>query len=162
METRGIVSEVVDAATARRAGVYLKPTSLPLAAQWTPPEVDSYVGRIICAVWQFDVVSFLPNREVLVELQRRGQPFALVYPERSLKDEYIERARRSESFLRGVDDHSALLTHESWDDLLTDTSTVEWGLCPHYVLGSGERLDGTLLEKITTEWPSTTLSRAQW
>jgi|SRR5687767_12659879 len=125
--------------------VHLTPFHHGLEAEFGPTEQAAYLDDIVRAAADFDLVSFSPHKEVCDELVKRGYVFALVYPGSDLKDEYMQRMKE-----HGCDDYVVNLLVQRWDGLVESCNTQSG--CWHYVLASGEYLDGSLMEKIVSEW----------
>ncbi|CAL1778151.1 hypothetical protein ABNavy71_042 [Acinetobacter phage AB-Navy71] len=77
------------------------------------------------------------HAEVRSEMQKIGIPYTLVYPDRSLKDEYIARYKR-----RGSPEAFIKLMSEKWDDFI-DSCEFDTK-CDKIVLQQGEYLADVL------------------
>lgn len=80
-----------------------------------------------------DYILVSSHFEVRDELEERGFPFFLVYPERGLKEEYLQRYRDRNSPQAFVDMMGA-----NWDKFITGCEDQEG--CEHIVLKSGQYL----------------------
>ena len=81
------------------------------------------------------------HKDVREELKRRNIPYISVYPEESLKDEYLERFKS-----RGNPDFFIELIDNNWDEWLKGLREEDWSGCFHKVLGSGEYLWDVLFD----------------
>ena len=101
---------------------------------------DNYLDHIEAvrhSVMLVFVSSHEPVRKGLVD---RGIPFVLVYPDKSLKDEYLKRYDR-----RGSGQAFADLLDANWDDWIDQL--VAQRDCEHLVLGSAEYLLDAMMWK---------------
>ena len=80
-----------------------------------------------------DYILVSSHFEVRDELEERGFPFFLVYPERGLKNEYLQRYRDRKSPQAFVD-----MMDANWDKFITGCEDQEG--CEHIVLKSGQYL----------------------
>lgn len=80
-----------------------------------------------------DYILVSSHFEVRDELEERGFPFFLVYPERGLKEEYLQRYRDRKSPQAFVD-----MMDANWDKFITGCEDQEG--CEHIVLKSGQYL----------------------
>ncbi|AFL47585.1 hypothetical protein ZZ1p0039 [Acinetobacter phage ZZ1] len=83
------------------------------------------------------LVMVSSHAEVREEMQKVGIPYVLVYPDRSLKGEYIERYKR-----RGSPEGFIKLMDEKWDDFI-DTCEFDTQ-CDKIVLGPYQYLSDVL------------------
>lgn len=99
---------------------------------------NNYINHIKENIDKVDYIlisSHKPVRDALVE---NNLPFILVYPNRSLKDEYIERYKE-----RGSSEQFIKLITENWDSWMDGLE--EQDECKHVVLWSGEYLSDYFL-----------------
>lgn len=80
-----------------------------------------------------DYILVSSHFDVRDELEERGFPFFLVYPERGLKEEYLQRYRDRKSPQAFVD-----MMDANWDKFITGCEDQEG--CEHIVLKSGQYL----------------------
>lgn len=99
-----------------------------------PEWPGNYIAHILVAAESGALVLVSTHAEVRQALEAEGIPFTLVYPERTLRDEYAARME-----WRGSPDWLIRkVTEELWDDALADCAAQRG--CEHVVLGSGEYL----------------------
>ena len=96
---------------------------------------DNYIDHIERNVWDPKVNKILvsSHKDVRDALLKRGIPFVLVYPDRSLKDEYIQRYKD-----RGNNDAFVKLLDNNWDTWMDEMDSMK---LPYKVrLGKGQYL----------------------
>lgn len=101
---------------------------------------DNYIEHIERNIQDPNVDKILvsSHKDVRDALVKREIPFVLVYPDRSLKDEYIERYKE-----RGNNDAFVSLLDKNWDDWMDemDSMSPQDGQTLYKVkLGSGQYL----------------------
>lgn len=105
-----------------------------------PDFPTNYMSAIEEQLGRHSIVLVSPHLEVIKGLLEKGIELTLVYPDRKLKSEYIERFRRrgsSEAFIKPLDSY--------WDDFL-DQLEQQKG-CRHIVLGWGQYLSDVALSE---------------
>jgi hypothetical protein len=83
---------------------------------------DNYIDHIERNVLDPKVAKILvsSHKDVRDALLKRGIPFVLVYPDRSLKDEYIQRYKD-----RGNNDAFVKLLDNNWDTWMDEMDQME-------------------------------------
>jgi hypothetical protein len=83
-----------------------------------------------------DKILVSSHKDVRDSLIKKGIPFVLVYPDRSLKDEYIQRYKD-----RGNNDDFIKLLDKNWDTWMDEIDSIEPSPYPYKVkLKSGQYL----------------------
>ena len=98
---------------------------------------NNYILAIEEQLEKYSILLVSPHIEVIKGLLGKGIEVTLVYPERELKSEYIERFRRrgsSEAFIKPLDSH--------WDDFLDQLEQQEG--CKHITLQQKQYLSDVL------------------
>lgn len=99
---------------------------------------NNYISAIEDQLGKCSILLVSPHIEVIKGLLEKGLDITLVYPDRKLKSEYIERFRKrgsSEAFIRPLDSY--------WDDFLDQLEQQEG--CEHVVLEQGQYLKDALV-----------------
>lgn len=113
------------------------------AFSWASPGVrsplwpENYIAHITAALNRGDRVLVSTHAEVRAALRDAGIPFTLVYPDASLRDEYMDRMVRRGSpraLIQAID--------QMWDAALAECAAQEG--CEHVVLGPGKYLKDVL------------------
>ena len=97
----------------------------------------NYIMHIKDNIDSADMIMISSHKEVRDALVDNGLEFSLIYPDKSLKDEYIDRYIKrgnAESFV-------ALLT-KMWDEWIDELQSQK--SCKHIVLKSGEYLSDVI------------------
>lgn len=94
---------------------------------------QNYMDHIQALDDEFDLIMVSSHGEVRDALVERKLNFYLVYPERTLKEEYLKRCRE-----RGSPDAFLEMLDREWDTFLSDLQNQED--CIHVVLGKDEYL----------------------
>jgi hypothetical protein len=94
---------------------------------------QNYVDHIQNLIGKVDIILISTHKEVRDELTKRGIFFNLIYPDKSLKNEYIERYEE-----RGSDENFIKLIDKHWDNWIDELSEQEG--CNKIILKSGEYL----------------------
>jgi hypothetical protein len=94
---------------------------------------ENYIKHIKKNMGNVDVILISSHEEVRDALVDADLDFTLIYPDKSLKDEYIKRYKE-----RGNEDGFIKLLDTNWDEWLTDI--VNQKNAKHIVLKSGEYL----------------------
>lgn len=92
---------------------------------------DNYIKHIKENIGEADVIMISSHKEVRDALVKNDMKFILVYPERELKDEYIERYKE-----RGNDPKFIELLDKNWDSWITELENQKG--CFHTRLSSGK------------------------
>jgi hypothetical protein len=104
------------------------------------PEFPSnYIKHIKEGIGKHKFIFVSSHKEVRDALVKEDIDFTLVYPDRLLKEEYIDRYKK-----RGNDDNFITLVEKNWDMWLDELE--KQGGCKHLVLGSEKYLSNTNLE----------------
>jgi hypothetical protein len=101
----------------------------------------NYIRRIRGLIGVVDVVLVSSHKEVRDALVANHIPFVLVYPQRALKQQYLERFRQ-----RGSNEAFVKLLDDKWDEFLDDVQ--EQDNCEHVELGRDRFLSDVLLENV--------------
>lgn len=91
----------------------------------------NYIEHIKANYGIADIIFISYHEEVRDALVAEGLPFTLVYPDKSLKDEYIARYIE-----RGNNDKFVELLQANWEDWISQLENQKD--CKHVVLQSGE------------------------
>ena len=94
---------------------------------------QNYIQHIQQSLGTRDWIMVSSHQEVRDAMCEAGIPFLLVYPERGLKSEYMQRYRD-----RGSPQQFLDLMNNKWDDFIT--GCLNQVGCEHYVLQSGQYL----------------------
>lgn len=86
-----------------------------------------------------DFIFASTHKEVRQGLCERGLPFTLVYPDSSLKKEYLKRYKN-----RGSPEEFVSLMESNWHNFLWELSCQKG--CKHLILESSETLKDVLVE----------------
>jgi len=100
---------------------------------------SNYIEHIKDGMGNYAVMFISSHKEVRDALVENEIDFTLVYPDRSLKSEYIERYKE-----RGNDQSFIDLVESNWDKWIDELEAQEG--CTKIVLGSGEYLSNTDLK----------------
>jgi len=98
---------------------------------------ENYIRHIKENMGKVDVILISSHEEVRDALVDADLEFTLIYPDKSLKDEYLERYEE-----RGNDDKFVKLLYENWDNWLDDVAKQEGS--KHIVLESGQYLSDVI------------------
>jgi hypothetical protein len=104
-----------------------------------PDFPSNYISAIEGQLGKWSILLVSPHAEVIKGLSEKDIEITLVYPDRKLKSEYIERFRKrgsSEAFISPLDSY--------WDDFLDQLEQLED--CRHVVLKQGQYLSDVLGE----------------
>lgn len=102
-----------------------------------PDFPNNYISAIEEQLGKHSVLLVSPHVEAIKGLVERGLEITLIYPDRKLKSEYIERFRKrgsSEEFIKPLDSY--------WDDFLEQLEQQKG--CKHIVLDQGQYLSDVL------------------
>ena len=108
----------------------------------------NYIKHIKENMGKVDIILISSHEDVRYELEQSKLGYNLVYPDKELKDEYIQRYKE-----RGNEDTFVKLLEDNWDEWQDDME-LESG-CRHIVLKSGEYLTDRIDEcqtYIPTKW----------
>ena len=94
---------------------------------------DNYIQHIKKNIGKADIICISSHKEVRDTLVENQLFFTLVYPERSLKKEYVERYKE-----RGNDDNFVKLLEKNWGSWMDELENQKG--CKHVRLKSGEYL----------------------
>lgn len=97
----------------------------------------NYIRHIKENMGKVDIILISSHEEVRDALVEAGLDFTLIYPDKSLKDEYIERYKE-----RGNEEGFIKLLDTNWDAWLDDVKTQKGA--KHIVLKSGEYLSDVM------------------
>ncbi len=103
-----------------------------------PDFPDNYMRHIKSLLGKRDVVLVSSHKEVRDALVANGIRFALVYPQRAIKEQYLERC-----CTRGSDNVFVELLDKMWDEWITELQ--EQPHCRHIELGLDEYLSDVIL-----------------
>ena len=76
---------------------------------------DNYIKHIKDNIGKADIIMISSHEEVRDALVENGLEFTLAYPDKSLKDEYLERYKE-----RGSDEKFIELLDKNWDNWIDD------------------------------------------
>ena|SRR3989344_1764902 len=102
-----------------------------------PDFPNNYMGHIKAAMDKVDVILVSSHAVVRQALVKEGIEYTLVFPERSLRDEYVERFRRRGSAEKFVD-----LVVANWDTSISELEDQE--RCAKVRLKQGQYLSDFL------------------
>jgi len=94
---------------------------------------NNYIEHIKDHLFQADMILVSSHEEVRNELEKRGLLHFVVYPDRDLKKEYMERY-----FMRDSSEAFMDMMNEKWDEFII--SMENQANCNHVILKSGEYL----------------------
>lgn len=92
---------------------------------------NNYIDHIKDNMGKADVILISSHKDVRDALVNNELRFTLVYPEKNLKDEYIQRYKE-----RGSDSNFIKLLSENWDNWIDEMDNQE--NCQKIILKSGE------------------------
>jgi len=98
---------------------------------------ENYIKYIKSNIGLVDIICVSSHKDVREKLVESGIYFFLVYPEKSLKQEYLERYKK-----RGDSDSFITLLSDNWDKWLTELENQTE--CFHIVLKTNEYLSSLL------------------
>lgn len=110
---------------------------------WASPGVrhpdfpGNYIQHIKDKVGQVDIIFVSSHKAVRDALVAAGIPFTLVYPEETLREDYLERYRR-----RGSSDDFVKMIGSNWHGFIQELEDQEG--CEHVVLGEGEMMSDVI------------------
>lgn len=94
---------------------------------------ENYIKHIKDNIGKVDVILISSHKDVRDTLLENNIKFTLVYPEKSLKDEYIKRYKQ-----RGDDEKFITLLENNWDNWLEELNNQRG--CEHIVLSKNEHI----------------------
>ena len=94
---------------------------------------ENYIKHIKDNIGKVDVILISSHKDVRDTLLENNIKFTLVYPEKSLKDEYIKRYKQ-----RGDDEKFITLLENNWDNWLEELNKQRG--CEHIVLSKNEHI----------------------
>ena len=96
---------------------------------------DNYIEHIERNIQNpiVDNILVSSHKDVRDALLKKGIPFVLVYPDRNIKEEYIQRYKD-----RGNNDAFVDLLDKNWDNWIDEMDNQEG--CKKIILGSGQYL----------------------
>ena len=94
---------------------------------------ENYIEHIKENIGKIPIIFISSHKEVRDALVENNLDFTLVYPDKSLKQEYIDRFRE-----RGDDEGFIELVSNNWDDWMEELENQKE--CEHIVLKAGEFL----------------------
>ena len=94
---------------------------------------ENYIKHIKDNIGKVDVILISSHKDVRDTLLENNIKFTLVYPEKSLKDEYIKRYKQ-----RGNDEKFITLLENNWDNWLEELNNQRG--CEHIVLSKNEHI----------------------
>lgn len=103
-----------------------------------PDFPDNYMRHIKSLLGKRDVILVSSHKDVRDALVANGIRFTLVYPQRAIKEQYLERCRE-----RGSDDAFVAMLDKMWDVWIGELQ--EQPHCEHIELGRDEYLSDVLL-----------------
>ena len=92
---------------------------------------QNYIKHIKDNIGKVDVILISSHKDVRDALVENNIKFTLVYPEKSLKDEYLKRYKE-----RGNDDKFIQLLESNWENWMNELNNQKG--CNHIILQSGE------------------------
>ena len=101
---------------------------------------ENYIAHIKTKLNSADIVLVTCHKVVLEALMKEGIPFKLVYPNRDLRQEYLERFKA-----RGDKKQFIESLEAKWNTLLDELERVR--SAPHIVVKSGEYLRDVLIPR---------------
>lgn len=102
--------------------------------EYRNPEFPSnYIQHIKENIGKVDYIFVSSHKEVRDALIENGIYFTLVYPDRSMKAEWVGRC-----FLRGSGEKFCQLIADNWDKWINEMEEVE---CDKWILGDKESID---------------------
>lgn len=102
-----------------------------------PQFPDNYIKHIKDNIGKADIILVSSHKVVRDSLVGNDIWFTLVYPDRSLKSEYINRYKK-----RGSDDKFIQMLDEKWNDFIDEMESQKE--CNKIVLKSNQHLDDVL------------------
>ena len=112
---------------------------------------NNYVACITSELSKYHVILVSSHEETRNAMRRRNVPFTLVYPKRSLKEEYMERYEK-----RGSPEGLCTFLDENWDSLVQ--SCADDQDCGRIVLDAGEYLSD-VVPQLKLQGPAAVKSR---
>ncbi len=100
---------------------------------WHPDFPNNYMDHIKDLIGMVDVIFVSSHKVIRDAMVAAGIDFELAYPDRSLKQEYLERYRArgsAESFIQLIDNN--------WDNFLSELENQEG--CRHIVMSANKYL----------------------
>jgi hypothetical protein len=85
-----------------------------------PEFPQNYIDHIKENIGKYDIILVSSHKEVRESLVKNGIKFTLIYPERNLKDEYLQRYIN-----RGSDDKFIGIMYRNWDLFIDDMDNQE-------------------------------------
>lgn len=104
-----------------------------------PDFPQNYIDHIKENVYKSDIILVSSHNNVRDALVENEIPFVLIYPDRKIKDEYINRYK-----VRGSDDNFVKLLEKNWDNFIDDCEN-QIG-CKKIIIKSGEYLSDKINE----------------
>lgn len=98
---------------------------------------DNYIKHIKENIGKADIIFISSHKEVRDALVDNGLKFTLIYPNKSIKKEFIQRY-----IDRGNEDSFVKLLEENWDNWLGELKDQDG--CDHITLSSGEFISDKL------------------
>ncbi len=102
-----------------------------------PDFPNNYISHIRDNIGSADVILVSSHKEVRDALVNGDIHYTLAYPDRSLKDEYVERFRQ-----RGSPDTFVELVSTNWDNWISELEAQK--SCDHIRLSKGQYLSDVL------------------
>lgn len=107
---------------------------------------NNYMNHLLSLMGEMDLVLVSSHEEVWRAMSERGIEFTMVYPDKSLKEEYLQRYKD-----RGSDENFIKLLDSKWDEWI-DTLNDWFGSSDNkVVLQSGEYLTDALNQIVNKE-----------
>jgi len=94
---------------------------------------QNYINHIKDNIYKADIILVSSHNIVRDELVKNDIPFVLIYPNRNIKEEYINRYKN-----RGSDNNFINLLKDNWDKFIDDCEN-QIG-CRKIIINSGEYL----------------------
>jgi hypothetical protein len=100
---------------------------------------ENYIDHIQSLLGKKEIILVSTHKDVLMEMERVGIDYILVYPDRSLKSEYLDRYRNRKSPTQFVN-----VLDQKWDSFMKDIDAANPN--KRIILKSGEYL----MDKLTS------------
>ena len=134
--------KILDSDSSRFSWCYdYDPTISDQIEEYRNPEFPSnYIQHIKENIEKADYIFVSSHKEVRDALIENGIYFTLVYPDRSMKAEWVGRC-----FLRGSGEKFCQLIADNWDKWIDEMEEVEG--CDRYILGEDDSIDPDDLDR---------------
>lgn len=98
---------------------------------------QNYIDHIKSNIGKADIILISSHKDVRDALVENNMKFTLVYPQKSLKEEYLKRYKE-----RGNDEKFIKLLESNWDSWIDELSNQKG--CEHLVLKTNEYISNVI------------------